>query len=159
MKYLFVDDLHIEERDNLARVLHQPEKFGAVLQPEYRWENIGVHINTAPMWDPEEEVYKLVYGSGAEPHDLTTADLLMTTVSAPRRSQSFFCYAISRDGVEWEKPFLGLHEYEGLSYHGSPLGTANNIIPNGVAAVRDPTIRTLRAATKPSITPTEPATR
>ena len=138
MKYLFVDDLHVEETDNLARVLHQPEKFGAVLQPEYRWENIGVHVNTAPMWDPEEGVYKLVYGAGAEPNDLSTEDLLMTTVSAPRRSESFYCYATSRDGVEWEKPFLGLHEYEGLSYRGDPLGTANNIIPNGVAAVRDP---------------------
>ncbi len=138
MKYLFVDDHFVEETDNLARVLHQPEKFGAVLRPEYRWENIGVNINTAPMWDPAEEVYKLVYGAAAEPPDLSPADLLMTTVSAPRRGQGFFCYALSRDGVEWEKPFLGLHQYEGTSYNGSPLGTRNNIIPNGVAPVRDP---------------------
>ena len=138
MKYLFIDDHHIEEVDNLARILHQPEKQGAVLQPQYRWENTGVYVQTAPMWDPDENLYKLVYGSGAEPPDLTVEDLMMTGVSAPKRGQSFFCYATSEDGVNWEKPFLELCEYEGYNYNGKPFGNQNNIIPNGVTPVRDP---------------------
>ena len=138
MKYLFIDDHIIEKVDNLARTLHQPEKFGAVLRPEFRWENCGVYTVTAPMWDPSEEVYKLVYGSMAEPPDLTTADLLMTNVSAPNREQGFYCYATTKDGVNWEKPFLELHEYEGTSYDGKPFGKQNNIIPNGVSPIRDP---------------------
>ena len=38
VKHLFLDDLEIEEIDNLARKLHQPQKFerNAVLRPEYR---------------------------------------------------------------------------------------------------------------------------
>ena len=138
MKYLFIDDHHIEDVDNLARTLHQPEKQGAVLQPDRRWENIGVNIVTAPMWDPSEEVFKLVYGALAEPSDLTTADLLMTTVSTPHRGQKFYCYATSEDGVHWEKPPLELHDYEGTNYNGTPFGNQNNIIPNGVSPVRDP---------------------
>ena len=138
MKYLFIDDHHVEEMNNLARVLHQPEKQGAVVQSEYRWENIGVHIQTAPMWDPDEGVYKLVYGSGAEPPDLTLDDLMMITVSAPNRGENFFCYATSEDGINWEKPFLELFEYEVNSYRGEPIGKQNNIIPNSTTPVRDP---------------------
>ncbi len=138
MKYLFIDDHHIAEVENLARTLHQPVKQGAVLQPARRWENIGVHIQTAPMWDPDEQVYKLVYGSGAEPADLTAADLLMTNVSAPNRGQNFFCYATSEDGVNWERPLLELFDYEGTNYNGKPFGKQNNIIPNSTAPVRDP---------------------
>ena len=41
MKHLFIDDHELETIDNLARKLHQPQKFerNAVLRPEYRWEN------------------------------------------------------------------------------------------------------------------------
>ena len=41
MKALFIDDHVVEEIDNLARKLHQPQKFegNVVLRPEYRWEN------------------------------------------------------------------------------------------------------------------------
>ena len=138
MKYLFIDDHHIKEMDNLARILHQPKKHGAVLQPQYRWENIGLQITTSPMWDPSEEIYKLVYSGAAEAADFTTDDLLMHSVSAPSRGDNFYCYATSRDGVNWEKPFLELHDYEGVSYIGEPIGKQNNIIPNGVSAVRDP---------------------
>ncbi len=138
MKQLFIDDHHIEEMNNLARILHQPVKQGAVVQPQYRWENIGVHIQTSPMWDPDEQLFKLVYGAGAEPPDLNVADLMMTSVSAPTRGQSFCCYATSKNGVNWEKPFLEFFEYEGYNYNGKPFGTQNNIIPNGTTPVRDP---------------------
>jgi hypothetical protein len=138
LKYLFIDDHHIEEIDNLARILHQPRKFGAVLQPQFRWENIGVNIVASPMWDPSEEVYKLIYGATAESLDFSTADLLTNSVSAPSRGDGFYCYATSRNGFNWEKPFLELYDYEGLAYTGKPIGNQNNIIPNGVSCVRDP---------------------
>ena len=128
MKQLFIDDHIIERTDNLVRKLHQPDKFGAVLRPEYRWENIGPTITTAPMWDPVERIYRLVYGTATEPVDITISDLMMSTVSAPQRGQNFFCYAVSTNGVNWEKPFLGLHDYEGNSYDGKPIAGKNNII-------------------------------
>lgn len=138
MKYLFIDDHHIEEIDNLARILHQPRKFGAVLRPEHGWENIRIGTRSAPIWDPIEKVYKLVYKAEAEPVDLSASDLFMDSVSAPKRSQSHYCYAISTNGVDWEKPFLDLHEYDGVSWDGKPILSQNNIIPNGTDAVRDP---------------------
>ncbi len=35
----------------------------------------------------------------------------------------FFCYAISKDGIHWEKPSLGIHKYDG--------STDNNILMSG----------------------------
>ena len=138
MKHLFIDDHIIERIDNLVRKLHQPEKVGAVLRPEYRWENIRARSTCAPMWDASEKIYKMVYQAIGEPVDMTISDLLMDTGSAPKRSQSFYCYAISKNGINWEKPFLKLHEYEGVSWDGKPISRNNNIIPGGVGAVQDP---------------------
>ena len=41
MKHLFIDDHEVESIHNLARKLHQPEKFhaNAVVRPEYRGIN------------------------------------------------------------------------------------------------------------------------
>ncbi|MCK5119720.1 MAG: hypothetical protein KAQ78_09055, partial [Candidatus Latescibacteria bacterium] len=63
MKQLFIDDHIVEKMDNLARKLHQPEKFegNAVVRPEYRWENIALQVRSAPIWVPEEGLFKLIY--------------------------------------------------------------------------------------------------
>ena len=80
------------------------------------------------MWDASEKIYKMVYQAIGEPVDMTISDLLMDTGSAPKRSQNFYCYAISKNGINWEKPFLKLHEYEGVSWDGKPISRNNNII-------------------------------
>ena len=138
MKYLFIDDHNVEQVENLARILHQPRKHGAVLRPEHRWENNGTTLNNAPIWDSEKQVYKLVYGCASEPVDWTADDLFMRGVTGPRRIDSYFCYAESADGVIWEKPTLDLYEYEAMAWNGKRIGGANNIIPGGKPAVLDP---------------------
>ncbi len=124
MKQLFIDDHDLEEIDNLARKLHQPQKFegNAVLRPEYRWENYMIRNRCAPVWDPEVGLFRLVYqGTAAGP-----------IPSALRASgtENFWCYATSTDGVNWEKPFLGLYDYQEPTWTGKPIGKENNILPN-----------------------------
>ena len=120
MKQLFIDAGIVENIDNLARKLHQPEKFrgNAVVRPESRWENGAIQIRTTPAWVPEEGLFKMLYSAAAEP--------LPTGEGGP-----FICYATSPDGVNWEKPFLGLHDYEALTWRGTPVGTENNIVSTG----------------------------
>jgi hypothetical protein len=50
------------------------------------------------------------------------------------------CYATSEDGVNWEKPFLGMYDYPGLNWNGTRIGTDNNIIRDGASqfTVYDP---------------------
>ena len=127
MKHLFIDDHIVEKTDNLVRKLHQPQKVegNAVVRPEYRWENICIQIRSAPIWVPEEGIFKLIYHTSAESLD---PDAKIDATGAPP-SEGFACYATSPDGVNWEKPFLGIHEYGGISWNGQPMGTKNNIVP------------------------------
>lgn len=129
MKYLFVDDVEIESIDNLARKLHKPEKSAGnvVLRPEHRWENCGIQIRTVPAWDPVAERFTMIYLASAEAQD---SQVRIDPTGAPAGGESFYCYATSEDGVNWEKPFLGLHDYAAPYWNGVPIGTNNNILPS-----------------------------
>ena len=111
MKHLFIDDHELEAIDNLARKLHQPQKFrgNAVLRPEHRWENCSIQIRTTPAWDEEEKLFKVVYMASAEGDD---PNVTLDPTGAPKGGESFFCLATSEDGVNWEKPTLGLYDYQ-----------------------------------------------
>ncbi|MFH1567449.1 MAG: hypothetical protein ABIL09_05555, partial [Gemmatimonadota bacterium] len=141
MKYLFIDDGEVEAIQNLARKLHQPRKFrgNAVVRPDHRWENCALQIRTAPAWDPAEGRYKLIYLASAEGPDSTVR---VGPTGAPEGGESFYCLATSEDGVNWEKPSLGLYEYGAPDWRGQPMGRANNILPTGqgllLAPIRDP---------------------
>lgn len=53
-------------------------------------------------------------------------------------TQHFPCYACSEDEVNWEKPFLGLYDYEELNWNGTRIGTVNNILPSIDGIIRGP---------------------
>jgi hypothetical protein len=128
MKHLFIDDQIVERIDNLARKLHQPEKFeaNAVVRPEHLWENIAIQIRGAPAWAPDEELFKMIYLTSAEAADRS----FEFTATGDVSGDGFYCYATSTDGVNWEKPFLGLHDYPALLWNGQPIGGRNNILPS-----------------------------
>ena len=123
MKRLFIDDHEVEQIDNLVRKLHQPQKFegNAVLRPERRWENAGIQTRQAPVWVPEEGIFKWLYMGSSTPVNLDRK--LSPGDGFP--SVRYTCYATSEDGVNWEKPTVGLCEYEGISGDAKE----NNIIP------------------------------
>jgi hypothetical protein len=141
MKHLFIDDQIVDRIDNLARKLHQPEKFpgNAVVRPERRWENCAIQIRTTPAWDPDEGRFKLIYLAAAEGPD---PEVRLGVTGAPAGGESFYCLATSADGVNWEKPELGLYDYQALTWRETPIGTANNILPSAqgmlLGPIRDP---------------------
>jgi hypothetical protein len=137
MKHLFVDDYHVEAVDNLARKLHQPEKFAnnVVIRSDYRWENATIQVRTTPVWLPAESIFKLIYHTSAEGMD---PEVKVDVTGAPQGMESYACYATSTDGVNWEKPFLGLHDYAGVNWNGTPIGTKNNIIPSAAGVYQGP---------------------
>jgi hypothetical protein len=79
---LFLDDRDLAEQRDLAKIMHQPLKKGAVIRPDLI--NGGIlETRCAPAWDPAENVYKLLmFGDGCT------------------------SYAESPDGVQWSKPHL-----------------------------------------------------
>lgn len=95
-RQLFVDDFLVEE-SSLQREYHRPEYLpgNPVLKPDKPWELLSAKENhPAPtampfsdgVWfDPQDNLFKLWYMGG---YVLST------------------CYAVSRDGIAWEKPEL-----------------------------------------------------
>ena len=104
-RQLFLDDFIIERIDGLTRTMHQPEKRGPVLKAEQPWEGVYIGVFSPPMWIPDEDVFKQVYECRYDKR------------GQPHR----YALATSKDGVHWEKPKLGLVDFEGSK--------GNNLFP------------------------------
>ena len=123
-KQLFFDDYLIESLSNARQVLNPAIKVddNPVLRPERPWEGTSMTPNKV-IFDPKDQVFKLWYSTSTttvrlengKPVPGGAAGLLLDT-----RGQ-VTCLATSKDGVYWERPSLGLVEFEG--------STDNNILP------------------------------
>ena len=133
--HLFIDNWHVSREENLTRTLHQPGKCAAnpFLRPDMPWECPTMALHGSVIYDDEEGLFKIWY-YGA--HNV--------------------CYATSRDGLEWERPELGIckflfHDPATLSSHAhipcwDPAAhdkhlnkTDNNIVLNTQPIPGDPT--------------------
>lgn len=90
-RQLFVDDFLIEQT-SLKRTFHQPEYHadGPVIRPDKPWEKQGefpmAAVYSDGVWyDPADKLFKMWYMGGY---------------------RSCTCYAVSQDGIRWEKPTL-----------------------------------------------------
>jgi hypothetical protein len=98
-RQLFLDDFIVERIDGLTRTMHQPVKRGPVLKAEEPWEGVYIAVFSPPMWIPDEGVFKQVYECRYGGYR--------------GKSGHKYVLAISKDGIHWEKPNLGLVEFEG----------------------------------------------
>ena len=111
-KQLFVDDYRIESMTGAKRVLNQPCKHAdnPILVEEKPWELGGIHIESI-LFDEERGLFCLWYiGVGN--------NVVGTRIKRPDNPPSnvygtYICYAESDDAVHWERPALGIVDYEG----------------------------------------------
>jgi len=103
-RQLFIDDYVIERIAGGRKVLNQPRRFSdqPILVPQYPWEG-RVVVSPIVLWDDQRNVFHMYYWAHYDKDD-----------------RIFNCYAVSKDGIHWEKPVLGLYE--------GPDGTKNNNI-------------------------------
>ena len=97
----------------VRRTIHQPQRFAGnpIMKPEYPWEGESAPWPANIMWDEEDGVWKMWYNG-------------LTVVDVPvRRHYYRFLYATSRDGIDWDRPTLGLVK--------DPAGNDTNIIYQG----------------------------
>ena len=104
-RQLFLDDHVVDRMEGLRRVMHQPVKRGPVLKAEHDWEGRYIGVFSPPLWISEEGVFKQVY------------ECRYDTPGQRHR----YALAVSRDGLHWEKPSLGLVKFNGSD--------ANNLFP------------------------------
>lgn len=89
------------------------EKFGPVIRRDRPWESLF----SCSTLIHDGDVYRLWYEVQPPPRQDT-----VTEGETPFYTY-FICYAESKDGLHWEKPELGIYEFEG--------STANNIVFGG----------------------------
>ena len=116
---LFIDDFLIDRMTGLELELHHPVPQGVVLRHDRPWEGSGCGYHQIFR---DGDLFRLYYRgwqpSKGWPMPLTAED---TERILPHGLVG--CYAESRDGIHWEKPELGLFEFQGSK--------RNNIIWDG----------------------------
>ena len=105
--HIFADDAMIAHTDNVWRSVHHPVKHrdNPLLVADRDWEGYVVLQPGTVVYDEENERFQMWYN--AQP-----------SRDRPDAGHNL-CYATSTDGLHWDKPELGLVEFEG--------STANNI--------------------------------
>ena len=63
-RQLFLDDHGIAKIENLKRMMHQPDKKGAVIRAVWPKGERSVRIMSAPCWDPDKRVFLFGVNSG-----------------------------------------------------------------------------------------------
>ena len=103
---LFLDDMLIEDHIRVERVWHQPQKYlEPVMKPAYPWEG----------WCP------CLYGTVLR----IQGAFRMWYVGTRNSSNPCICYAESADGVHWERPELGLCEFNGSNKNNIVIQSAH----------------------------------
>lgn len=112
---LFVDDYLIESMGGQASLqLHRPQIQEIVMTHDAPWEGSGSGYHSIFQ---DGDLYRMYYKAW----QLTVTPGKVDTGEHPL----WCCYAESKDGIHWQKPALGLHEFRGSK--------ANNIvIPHGM---------------------------
>ena len=124
-KQLLIDDHVVGERAGVSRVFNQSEKSIAnpILRGEKPWEGRMIYVGTV-LYDEEASLFKMWYWVlnmkyQVPPKPFAQYENLM---KAAQYQESFsLCYATSKDGLNWDRPNLGLVEFQG--------STANNLLP------------------------------
>jgi hypothetical protein len=108
-RQVFIDDWLVESRSGVRRVLHQPVKLPEpVLIGDQPWEGWMVYPHGSPcvIYDAAERIYKIWYQAYS---------IQAGKPGSHPKERYVLCYATSRDGLRWERPELGIHEFNGSS--------------------------------------------
>ena len=96
-RQLFIDDFIIERSINISKSLHSPESKGPVLTGDKNFQQTGVQTRNAPQWNSQKKAWEWFYWAYYD------------SATDARKDH----YAISKDGINWDKPDLGLYEFNG----------------------------------------------
>lgn len=97
---LFIDDYIVESVQGLTWKMHEPKKAEVALQFDAPWEgNNCAYVSVFKDGNKYRMYYRAVPGKDAPASGIGW--------------RQFVCMAESDDGINWRRPNLGLHEFEG----------------------------------------------
>ncbi len=113
-RQLFVDDFWIAEAKGVTRQLHEPARREVAIAADNPWERGGVS-------------YMVAFRDGNRFRAWYRCDPNMPVRG---KRQPLIAYAESNDGIHWEKPRLGLIEFQGAKDNNLVwAGPGNNMAP------------------------------
>ncbi|MCP4644603.1 MAG: hypothetical protein GY851_29435 [bacterium] len=108
-KQLMIDRRFIATSEGVELTMNPPRKAGMVLAPDKPWESKDVGFCVSVV--EHDGLFKMWY-------------MARDSIDHVDPESIRYCYATSTDGVHWDKPILGIHEYAGSK--------DNNIVLTGV---------------------------
>ncbi|MHC4917769.1 MAG: hypothetical protein ACYTGB_20020, partial [Planctomycetota bacterium] len=135
-KYLLLDSRIIEKKENARLAVGTVKKHPAnpLFKEDKPWEPRFDNLYSNIFYDKEDKLYKCWYSPFIvdKASSQTSREERLKTRYRPRGREMGICYAVSRDGLKWDKPELGLVEFEGSK--------ANNLVmrgPHGAGVFKD----------------------
>ena len=119
-KQLFVDDYLIDSMTNTRQIMNPAVKVleNPILRAERPWEGKHLALKNV-VYDEQDELFRMWYSPGQHTVQRQGDDIVTANVyEGPRHAT---CLATSADGIHWERPELGLVEFDG--------STRNNLLP------------------------------
>ena len=137
-RYLLLDARIVERAENAKLTLGKVVKSdrNPLMAEDKPWEKRFDNLYANIIYDRDDKLYKCWYSPfvvDRSAKGMSLEDRRKSRYRPPRGRQMAICYATSRDGIVWEKPELGLVEYEGSK--------RNNIVwrgPHGAGVFKDP---------------------
>ena len=134
--FLLLDDRVIDRVENAQLEPGKVEKHARnpLMVEDKPWEKRYDNLYANVVFDRRQGIYRCWYGPFVVDHSARgmSVEERKKPYRPPRDRQSGVCYATSTDGIVWEKPALGLVDYDGSK--------RNNIIargPHGVGVFQD----------------------
>ncbi len=131
-KQLFLYKDLVEDSQDVVRRLHRPRRYegNPVLTVDRPWESGGnVELwGGSVLYDEDDSMFKMWYRTAPD------LEVIEDGHDVPEGGYRA-CYAVSEDGLHWEKPELGLREFDG--------STRNNMLPpskDGSGYIRRPNL-------------------
>jgi len=113
-KHLLLDNRLIEDTENAQLTVGTAKKHPAnpLFGEELPWETDTSHMYADVIFDKEENIYKCWYFSRIKEwkKDITMGSLA-TEGKGPGNKATL--YAVSKDGIKWDKPKLDVYRYKG----------------------------------------------
>ena len=118
-KYLLLDDRVLASVENAVLKVGTPQKHSAnpLFGADQPWERDLSHMYANVVFDEDERIYRLWYYSKAAPLCVGQEDLAQHITPGPlipagKDWHESLLYAVSRDGIKWEKPALDIYKYK-----------------------------------------------
>ena len=124
-RQLFVDDYWIDETKGATRVLHEPVREAPAIAADRPWDMSPC----AGGFMRDGERFRGWYRTDHDPNMVVERGHAKTT-NPQRYPDATTAYVESVDGINWEKPSLGLHEINGSMENNAVwIGPGANMVP------------------------------